>query len=153
MIHKSLQLISIVVFVSVVFTLGCSAQTEQQALQQLRELTKDGKLPSEQVVANIETRFAGKKTGALAKLLHARIKFENKDFGGAAALLNSDEFAKRTSLGDYALWLRGRALQNATNHTEAMTVLAKLTNDFPNSIRGRDSKLLWATSAIASGQP
>ena len=152
MIHKSLQLISIVVFVSVVFTLGCSAQTEQQALQQLRELTKDGKLPSEQVVASIETRFAGKRTGALAKLLHARIKFENKDFAGAAALLNSDEFAKRTSVGDYALWMRGKALQGMGDHSGAITVFSNLVANYPDSIRARDAKLLWATSATASGQ-
>ena len=152
MIHKFINRFTTLLFLAVLLTGACSGQTEEQALQSLREMTKEGKLPPEDVVAGIETRFAGKKTGALAKLLHARIKFENKDFAGAAAILNSDEFAKRTSLGDYALWLRGRALQNAANHTEAMAVLAKLTNDFPNSIRVRDSKLLWATSAIAGGQ-
>lgn len=152
MIHKFLHLFATLVFVSLFFTAGCSGQTEEQALQSLREMTKDGKLPPEDVVAGIETRFAGKKTGALAKLLHARIKFENKDFAGAAAILNSDEFARKTSLGDYTLWLRGRALQNSGNHADAMTVLAKIPNDFPESIRTRDASLLWATSAIAAGQ-
>jgi soluble lytic murein transglycosylase len=152
MIHKILNLLTAFVFTAVLFSVGCSGQTEQQALESLRQMTKEGKLPPEDVVAGIETRFAGKKTGALAKLLHARIRFENQDFAGAAAILNSDEFAKKTSLGDYALWLRGRALQNAGSHAEAMMVLSKLLNDFPNSIRTRDAKLLWATSAIAAGQ-
>lgn len=134
------------------FTVSCSAQTEEQALASLRQMTKDGKLPPEDVVANIESRFAGKRTGALAKLLHARIRFENNDFAGAAAILNSDVFAKKTQVGDYALWLRGRALQGSGNHAEAISVFAKLLNDFPNSIRTEDAKLKWADSAIQAGQ-
>jgi soluble lytic murein transglycosylase len=137
----------------VLCSVGCSAQqTEEQALQSLREMTRDGKLPSEAFVANIESRFAGKKTGALAKLLRARIRFENKDFAGAAALLSSDVFAKNTSLGDYALWLRGQALQQAGNHAEAINIFAKLLQDYPDSVRATNAKLLSADSAIASGQ-
>lgn len=115
-------------------------------------MTKDGKYPAESYVADLEKRFAGKKTGALAKLLRARIRFENKDFAGAATLLNSDVFAKQTKLGDYALWLRGQALQQAGNHGEAMKVYEKLVSDFPDSLRVTESKLLWADSAIQSGQ-
>ena len=62
--------------------------------QELREMTRDGKLPPEDYVAGVESRFAGRKTGALAKLLHARIRLENNDFAGAAAILN----AKPTSV-------------------------------------------------------
>ncbi len=137
----------------VLFTLGCSAQqTEEQALANLRQLASSGKLPPEGVVADIESRFAGKRTGALAKLLRARIRFEANDFAGAAALLNSDVFRKKTNVADQALWLRGRALQNAGNHTDAMSVLTQLINDFPASIRVRDAKLLWAASAIQAGR-
>ena len=140
--------VSILLF-HVLFTVGCSAQTEEQALAQLREMTRDGKLPPEDVVANIESRFAGKKTGALAKLLHARIRFENNDFAGAAAILNTDAF-KKTKVADHALWLRGQALQKAGNHAEAMKVLGELVKDHPDSVRARDAKLAWATSAIVS---
>lgn len=136
-----------------VFITACSAQqSEEQALQSLREMTKDGKLPPESMVANVESRFAGKRTGALAKLLRGRIRFENGDFAGAAAILNSNDFQTKTSLGDYALWLRGKSLQGVGNHAEAMNVFAKLTSDFPDSIRANDAKLLWADSAIQSGQ-
>ncbi|MEP6850595.1 MAG: transglycosylase SLT domain-containing protein, partial [Acidobacteriota bacterium] len=152
MIRHFFNAVAALLILTVLFAGGCSGQTEDQALQSLRQMTKDGKLPPEDAVNAIEMRFAGKKTGALAKLLHARIKFENKDFAGAAALLNSDEFAKRTSLGDYALWLRGRALQNAGDRANAMAVLSKLAMDFPNSIRVRDAKLLWAQSALETGQ-
>ncbi len=137
----------------VFFTVGCSAQqTEEQALAQLRDMTSSGKLPPENIVADIETRFANKKTGALAKLLRARIRFENKDYAGAAAILNSDVFKKRTKLADHALWLRGKALQAAGNHGEALNVFGEILKDNSDSVRVRDAKLLWAQSAIAAGR-
>lgn len=132
----------------VVFTVGCSAQTEEQALQSLREVTSNGKLPSESYVAGIENRFSRTRTGALARLLRARIRFENNDFNGAASLLDSGIFKQRTRVADYALWLRGRALQEAGNHAAAMTVFSDLMKEFPESIRVRDSKIRWANSAL-----
>lgn len=138
-------------FIAIIFTTACTAQTEPQSLETLRELTKNGKLPPEATVAAIESKFAGKKTGALAKLLRARIRFENKDFAGAAAMLDSDTFAKLTALGDYALWLRGRSLQNVGNHTLAKSVFEKLVSDYPDSIHIADAKLLWASSATQTG--
>ncbi len=141
------------VLILVVLTVGCSAQqTEEQALASLRQMTSSGKLPPENVVADIESRFANKETGALAKLLHARIKFENKDFAGAADILKTDVIAKRTGLGDYALWLRGKALQSAGDNAEAMAAFDRLVREYPTSIRVRDAKLLWADSAMASGK-
>jgi len=137
----------------VVLTVGCPAQqSEEQALKSLREMTRDGKLPPEAFVAGLETRFAGKKTGALAKLLHARIRFDNNDFAGAAAILNSDVFAKKTKVADHALWLRGQALQKAGNHSEALKVFESLLQGFPDSIRAREAKLAWADSAIQAGR-
>lgn len=138
---------------SVLFTIGCSAQqTEEQALRSLREMTRDGNLPPEDFVAGVESRFAGKKTGALAKLLQAQIRFENNDFTGAAAILNTDVFQKRTKVADHALWLRGQALRKAGNHAEALKSFDKLIKDFPDSVRIRDAKLAWANSAIAAGR-
>ncbi|MDQ3221680.1 MAG: tetratricopeptide repeat protein, partial [Acidobacteriota bacterium] len=142
-----------ILFIFALSAAACSAQqTEEQALQSLRQMTRDGQLPPESVIANIESRFAGKRTGVLAKLLRARIRFENSDFTGAAAILNSNDFQQKTNLADYALWLRGRALQNAGNHSEAMILFERLSNDFPDSIRSKDARLLWAVSAIQSGQ-
>lgn len=133
-------------------TVSCSGQTEEQALAQLRQMTADGELPAESVVADIEKRFAGKHTGVLAKLLRARIRFERNDFAGAAALLDGPEFGSRTKLGDHALWLRGRALQSSGDHAGAMNVFDTLLKAYPDSIRIREAKLLWAQSAIAAGQ-
>jgi len=141
---------------TVPLTTSCSAlvtpMSDDDALKTLRELTKDGKLPSEGIVADIENRFAKTKAGVLAKLLRARIRFENSDFNGAAQILNTNVFREKTKLADYALWLRGRALQSAGNHAEAINVFAGLIKDYPNSLRAREAKLLWANSAIQSGQ-
>jgi Soluble lytic murein transglycosylase and related regulatory proteins (some contain LysM/invasin domains) len=152
MFHKLFDLFTAFFFAFVLLTVGCSAQTEDQALASLRQMTKDGKLPPENLVTGIESRFDDKKTGALAKLLHARIRFESNDFAVAAAILNSDVFAKKTDVGDYALWLRGRALQGAGNHAEAMKTFEKLLNDYPTSTRDDNAKLLWAGSAMQTGQ-
>ncbi|HEV8160281.1 MAG TPA: transglycosylase SLT domain-containing protein [Pyrinomonadaceae bacterium] len=137
-------------------TTSCSAfvsqMTEEQAAQTLRALTKDGKLPPENAVLEIENRFSKTKTGALARLLRAYIHFEANDFNGTAQILSSNVFREKTTITDYALWLRGKSLQQAGNHAEAMNVFAELVRDFPDSIRARESKILWAMSALQSGQ-
>lgn len=144
--------ISCVLFI-VAASLGCSAQqTPQQALESMRQMTREGKLPPEAVVEAIERRFSGTETGALARLLRARIRFENKDFRGAADLLDSDIFARLTRLGDYALWLRGRALKEAGEHRLATAAFESLLADHPGSLRSADTRLRWAESAIASGR-
>jgi soluble lytic murein transglycosylase len=132
---------------------GCSAQTEEQALESLRQMTKDGKFPAESVVENFERRFAGRTSGTLARLLRARIKFENKDFGGAATLLNSDDFAKKTKVGDYALWLRGQALQASGNYADAVVAYEKLQRDYPNSINATDARVKQGEALIQAGTP
>lgn len=150
--QKSFFLVSSLFLASIVLAAGCSAQqTEQQALESMRQMTRDGKMPPESVVADIEKRFAGKRTGALARLLRARIRYESKDFAGAAEALNSEVFRKLTKLGDYAAWLRGRSLQQAGDHQSAMKEFAKVTSEYPASIRAEESRLQWAESAIRSG--
>lgn len=129
-----------------------SQMSDEQAAQVLRVLTKDGKLPSENAVLEIENRFAKTRTGALARLLRAHIRYEAKDFSGAAAILDSPVFREQTTIADYALRLRGKALQNAGSHNEAMRTFAELARDFPDSIRAREARILWATSALQSGQ-
>lgn len=141
---------------SIPLTTSCSAfvtpMSDDDALKTLRDLTKNGKLPPEGVVAEIENRFSKTKAGALAKLLRAQIKFQNSDFNGAAQLLNTPVFREKTNLADYALWLRGRALQAAGNHAEAIKVFAQLVEEQPTSLRAREARLLWANSAMQSGQ-
>ena len=143
-------------FLLVPFSASCSAitpqQSEEKMLEVLRQMTKDGKLPSEDVVLKIEATFPNSKTGALAKLLRARIHFENKDYDGAATILSSNIFREKTTVGDYALWLRGKSLQQAGKHIEAMMVFEDLIKTFPSSLRTREAYILWANSAIQNGQ-
>lgn len=128
-------------------------QTEEQALQSLRQMTKDGKLPPEDYVRLIEERYANMKAGALAKLLRAQIRISQNDFAGAAEILNSNVFKQKTDVGDYAVWLRGKALAQAGRHAEAMNAFEQLVKDFPDSLRAREAKILWAQSALQTGQP
>jgi len=133
-------------------SISCSAQTEEQALENLRNLTRDGQLPPESVVADIERRYAGKRTGTLARLVHARIRYDASDYSGAAALLDTDLFRTKTKVADEALWLRARALEKAGSYAPAASVATTLIHDFPQSIRVRDAKLIWGRSAAASGR-
>ena len=152
MFRPILRVVFAFTFTLTLFLIGCAAQTEEQALANLRQMSRDGQTPSEAYVAGIESRFAGKRAGLLAKLLRAKLKFDNKDFVGAAALLNTDEFRTKTKVADHAMWLRGLSLQAAGNHTDAMAAFARLTADFPESLYATDAKLKWAESAIAAGQ-
>lgn len=143
-------------FLLVPLTTSCSAfvtqMSEAQAAETLQILTRDGKLPPEATVLQIENRFAKTKTGALAKLLRARIHFETNDFNGAAQILDSTVFREKTTVADYALWLRGKSLMQAGRQAEAINVFAELANGFPNSLRAREAALLWANSQLQNEQ-
>ncbi|HKP69913.1 MAG TPA: transglycosylase SLT domain-containing protein [Pyrinomonadaceae bacterium] len=153
MLSKTAAFVFTTIFVFTLFTVGCSAQpTEEQTLANLRQMSRDGLAPTDSYIASIESRFSGTRTGLLAKLLRAKMKFDNKDFTGAAALLNTNDFRTKTKIADHALWLRGWALQQSGDHAGAMIVFAQLINEFPDSIRVTDARLKWADSATKSGQ-
>ncbi len=153
MFMKWLSLSLSSVFLAAVSSVSCTAQPiAADPLVSLRELTSGGKMPAESVVESIERRYAGSRTGALARLLRARVRFENGDFRGAAIVLNTDEFAKLTTVGDYALWLRGQALAKDGDHAGAMASFEKLLADYPNSMRGAAARMAWAESAMAAGR-
>src|SRR5688500_15842772 len=83
----------------VILTVGCSAQqTEEQAMANLRQMARDGRSLAEDYVAGVESRFAGRRAGLLAKLLRAKIRFDGRDYAGAAAILNTPDFRTRTKI-------------------------------------------------------
>ena len=104
-------------------------------------MTRGGVLPSEDAVAQIEKDFPNTTAGALAKMVHARIKLNAKDYAGAASLLDSSAISQYTVIGDYALWMKASALEQATRHVEARAAYEKLARDFPSSLRARDALL------------
>jgi soluble lytic murein transglycosylase len=129
-----------------------SAQGEAQALAQLRSMTRGGVLPADSVVAKIETDYPDTKAAGLARILRARIRLGAGDAAGAAALLDANVIGKYTALGDYALLMRARALEQAARRTEARAAYEKLFRDYPTSMRAREAALQNALIAAQDGQ-
>jgi soluble lytic murein transglycosylase len=136
-------------------TASCSTRdqtpAEIKALERLRAMTRGGVLPSEDVVVKIESDFPRTKAAALARIVHARIKSNAKDFSGAATLLDTSLIRDHSSLGDYALWMRGGALEQAGKLPEARTVYEQLLEDYPESMRAREASLRVANILIRNG--
>src|SRR5258707_1450680 len=135
---------------------GCRTlqQTPQEvkARETLRSMTRGGVLPAEDVVARIESDYPRTTAGALAKIVHARIKLNAKDFAGAASLLDASTIRDYTVIGDYGLWLRAGALEQANRRPEARAAYEKLARDFPNSVRTREALLHDAQLFMQDGQ-
>jgi len=124
---------------------------ELKARETLRTMTRGGVLPAEDAVVKIEKDFPKTTAGSLAKIVHARIRLNVKDFAGAASLLDSSAIAEYTVIGDYALWMKGNALEQANRRAEARAAYEKLARDFPNSVRARDALLRDAQMLMQDG--
>src|ERR1043166_628748 len=125
---------------------------EPAAFERLRMLTRGGALPAEPVVAQLASDCSGSRTGALATLLRARIRYAARDYAGAASLLRSEDFAKQTKIGDHALWLRADALEKAGQRAAARAALEQLARDYPDSLRARDATVHAAQLLAEDGQ-
>jgi len=152
-----LSLSTIVAAVAPLFLIaGCRAlqQTPQElkARETLRAMTRGGVLPSEDAVARIESDYAKTTAGALAKIVHARIRLKANDYAGAAALLDTSVIRDYSTISDYALWMRANALEQATRRGEARAAYEKLAHDFPNSLRAREALLRAAQIQMQDGQ-
>jgi soluble lytic murein transglycosylase len=124
---------------------------EIRALENLRVMTRGGVLPAEDVVARIESDFPRTKAAALARLVRARIRINAKDFAGAASLLDSSVIRDHSSLGDYALFIRAGALEQAGRLPEARIAYEQLINSYPASSRAREATLRDASILLRSG--
>jgi soluble lytic murein transglycosylase len=139
--------VALIAVASLPFLMSASCLTrpqtlgEQKALDNLRNMTRNDVLPSEDVVAGIENQFPRSKAGALARILRARIKINARDFAGAASLLDTGIIGDQTSLGDYALSMRASALEQAGKTQEARAVYQQLMQQYPTSLRARDATL------------
>jgi soluble lytic murein transglycosylase len=124
---------------------------EQNALVNLRNMTRGNILPAEDAVAAIESQYPRTKAAGLARILRARIKLNAKDFAGAAQLLDAAVIPNQTVLGDYALFLRANAFEQAGRSVEARATYLQLINDYPNSLRAREAALHVAALMNKSG--
>jgi soluble lytic murein transglycosylase len=124
---------------------------EIRALEGLRAMTRRGVLPSEEVVARIESDFPRTKAAALARIVRARIRINAKDFAGGAALLDASVIRDHSLLGDYALIMRGSALEQAGKLAEARATYEQLLDSYPASTRTREATLRIANIMMRSG--
>lgn len=138
------------------FTASCRAhqdpQGEAKALETLRSMTRGGVLPAEDVVQRIENQFPNTRVAGLARFLRARIKLNAGDHSGAAGLLESSTIREKTLLGEYALLLRARALDQVLGPTEARPLYEQFVRDYPGSIRFREALLRNAEILLSQGQ-
>src|SRR5437588_8769597 len=111
---------------------------ELKARETLRAMTRGGVLPAEDAVARIESDFSKTTAGSLARIVHARIKLNAKDFAGAASLLDSRSIRDYTVISDYALWLRADALEQANRRVEARAAYERLPRNYPSSLRAHE---------------
>jgi tetratricopeptide (TPR) repeat protein len=124
---------------------------ELRALEGLRAMTRGGVLPAEDVVARIESDYPRTKAAALARIVRARIRLNAKDFAGAASLLDANVIRDHSSLGDYALLLRGGALEQAGKLPEARAAYEELLAAYPGSTLEREATLRVANILMRSG--
>jgi soluble lytic murein transglycosylase len=138
-------------------TASCGAQTpradEPAAYERLRISTRGGVLPAETVVAQLATDYAGTRTGALARIARARLRYDARDYAGAAEQLRAEDFGRLTAIGDYALWLRADALEKAGRRAEARAALEQLARDYADSLRARDASIHAAELLAGDNQP
>ena len=131
---------------------------EAKGLEQLRNMTRNGVLPAEDSVTSIETAYPNSKAAGLAHLLRARIRIKQGDFAGGITLLDSNVISARTALGDYALLMRARALEQLNRKVEARADYEKLARDYPTSFRAshalrRDAEMLLQDNQAAAVPP
>ena len=137
---------------------SCRTQTaappdEPAAYERLRQLTRGGTLPAEPPLAQMAAAYKGTRAGSLAQLARARARYEARDYAGAGELLRGASFKDATRVGDYALWLRGDALDKAGRRAEARAAFEELVRDYPDSLRARDATLRAAQMLMQDGQP
>jgi soluble lytic murein transglycosylase len=147
---------AVVALIPLFLIAGCRTlqQTSQelQARETLRAMTRGGVLPAEDALARIESDFPKTTAGALAKIVHARIKLNAKDFAGAASLLDSKTIRDYTVISDYALSMRADALDQANRRTEARAAYEQVGRDYQNSLRARRAMLRVGEMLIQDGQ-
>ncbi|MEP7338938.1 MAG: transglycosylase SLT domain-containing protein [Acidobacteriota bacterium] len=124
------------------------ASAQGRATAQLRSAVTAN---SDSELQKVESAFAGTETAALARLLRGYLRLQAKDYATAANILNDPNIARLTSLGDYAAYYRGQALQEAGRGDEAEREFRRLAQTYPTSLLARPAALQSAGSALARG--
>lgn len=134
-------------------TASCFTQqtAEVRALENLRAMTRGGVLPSDDVLAKIESDLPKTKAAALARIVRARIRVRANDYAGAATLLDTNLTRDYTSIHDYSLFMRANALEQTGRLNEAKAIYEKLAKDYPESLKAREATLRQADILLRTG--
>jgi soluble lytic murein transglycosylase len=127
---------------------GEHASAQGRATAQLRTAVAAN---SDSELQKVESAFAGTETAAMARLLRGYLRLQAKDYATAASILNDPNIARLTSLGDYAAYYRGQALQEAGRGDDAEHEFRRLAQTYPTSLLARPAALQSAGSALARG--
>ena len=95
------------------FPIRSARLTRPDRNKQLAESSHAAATPVTALVPLARKDFPKTTAGALAKIVHARIRLNAKDYAGAASLLDSSAISQYTVIGDYGLWMRANALEQA----------------------------------------
>lgn len=125
--------------------------SDEDTFRPIREVTKIGRMPSENLIVAIENQTASGRTRSLARFLRARVRFESGDFKGATDLLSDLQVKENTKIGDYVLWLKAQSLSGAKDHRGAISTLDELLTKFPESLLVKEAKLQKAEALIELG--
>jgi soluble lytic murein transglycosylase len=121
---------------------------QEKARAQLRAAATAG---SEADLQRVEITFSRTEEAALARLLRGYLRLQAKDYTTAATLLGDEMIGRSSALGDYALYYRGQALQEAGRGEEAEREFRRLAGTYPSSLLARAAVLQAAGSAMLRG--
>jgi peptidoglycan lytic transglycosylase len=106
---------------------------------------------SESELQKFENSYPGTEEAALARLLRGYLRLQAKDYSTAANLLGDQNIGSQTELGDYALYYRGQAFEEAGRGEEAEREFRRLQQGYPTSLLVRSAGLQAAGSAMLRG--
>lgn len=143
-------------FFSLPLTVCCqknSSVEEQELLKQLRDFSLKSQLPPESLLEEIERKLRKKQSGVIVNLLRAYVLLQSKKTELVLKVLDLEAIEKNTLLGDYGLWLYGKALKETGRMKEAVEIFNRLIKNYPHSLRIKDAKLLASESLLQLGMP
>lgn len=125
---------------------------EEELLKKLRDFALNSQLPPEDLIDEVERKLGNTQLGALVKLLKANVLLQKGKSQLVVQTLDTRIIESKTALGDYGLWLYGKALKESGRLKEALQILDTLIKKYPESLRTEEAKLLAAEIALQFDQ-
>ncbi len=125
-----------------------AVEAQARASAQLRSAVVSN---SDAELQRLENAYPGTEEAGLARLLRGYLRLQARDYANAANILADANLSRLTPLGDYALYYRGQALQEAGRGDEAEREFTRLGQNYPTSLLARSASLQAAGSAMLRG--